>query len=348
MTAVAPAAKRLARSHQRIEEGSQRDTSAQSASQPSRAAAFAAPARPAVAESPFRPRPPKQAAAGGNTAGAAQPQPSKATSRLRPKRLFQSPPGGTPGDPPGGPPGGVLGDLPGGPPSADLATQPEPATPSLATPRTAVRDASSGASSEQPGMSTTSGRSAATTEFFSLSATPLLEVGSAKESVGHPPSSETAAVHDSKPPSSTPFQQAGHSGAAEAAGVNASAATSEGAALAMTNGTPLQTADEVTGAAAPSMESQQGPTVSGRGDTSGAWSSSGLYASSSLGNAVQTPSRGSDTATRVDDAAEQLISVQLKVSKPRQPGFVAAAIAALGLSSPVVGRSPSQVLLRLL
>jgi hypothetical protein len=132
--------------------------------------------------------------------------------------------------------------------------------------------------------------------------------------------------------------------------VNASAATSEGAAaaLAMTNGTHLQIVDEVTGAAAPSMESQQGPAVSGRGDSSGAWSSSGLHASSSLGNAVQTPSRGSDRVTRVDDAAEQLISVQLKVSKPRQPGFVAAAIAALGLSSPVVGRSPSQVLLRLL
>lgn len=132
--------------------------------------------------------------------------------------------------------------------------------------------------------------------------------------------------------------------------MDASAATSEGAAaaLAMTNGTPLQTADEVTGAAASSMKTQQGPAVSGRRDSSGAWSSSGLYASSSLGNAVQTPSRGSDTATRVDDAAEQLISVQLKVSKPRQTGFVAAAIAALGLSSPVVGRSPSQVLLRLL
>lgn len=338
-TAVAPAVKLLAPSHQRIKAGSQHETSTQLTPQPSRAA---------VAESPFRPRPPKKGATGGNTPSVAQPQPSKATSRLRPKRLFQLPPGGPPVDLPGDPPRGLMENLSGGPPSGDLATQPESATPSPATPRTALRDASSGASSEQPGMSTTSGRSAATTEFYTLPVTALLEVVSAKESVGHPASSEAAAAHDSKPPPSTPFQQASHLEAAEAAGVSASAATTEGASLETTNGTHLQAADEVTGAAASSLESQQGPTVLGRTDSSGACSSSGLYASSNLGNAVQTQSWGSDTVTGVDDAAEQLISVQLKVSKPRQFGFVAAAIAALGLSSPVVGRSPSKVLLRLM
>ncbi|CAL8469049.1 g8590 [Coccomyxa elongata] len=280
------------------------------------AAAAAAAQLTAAAESPFRVRPRNAAAAAEAAGSAAVPAAQLARPALRPKRLFPSPPGG--------------------PPSPDLAQRPDQAAqPTLSTPspvesRAPQRGASSGGSSLQALES--GGSRAMSDQFFDASETPPPEEGSHAQ--------EDSAGHDSGSVLSTPFSQTTQQAAAEPASPNRNAVpTGAGSAAAQLPETPRETGmAELAGRATPTPDSAtpQGSAKRGNNGSRDTWLTSGLYANSSTG-------RGNDTAAGVDDANRQLVSVKLKVAKPRtSTGFVAAAIAALGLSSPAMQRSTSQ------
>lgn len=278
-------------------------------------AAAAAAARPtAAAESPFRVRPRNAAAAAEAVRSAAVPAAQPARPALRPKRLFPSPPGGPP-----------LPDL-----AQHQAAQPTLSTPSPVKPRAPQCGASSGGSSLQAFES--GGSRAMSDQFFDAPETPLPEDSHAQED---------SAANGSSSVLSTPFSQAAQQTAAEPASPDCNAApTGAASAAALLPETPRVTGmAESAGRATPSPDvaTPQGSATRGNNGSRDAWLSSGLYANSSTG-------RGTDTAAGVDDASKQLVSVKLKVAKPRSStGFVAAAIAALGLSSPSLQRSTSQV-----
>ncbi|BDA45182.1 hypothetical protein COCOBI_06-6650 [Coccomyxa sp. Obi] len=278
----------------------------------------AVPARTGAAESPFRVRPRKTAEAAGS---AAVPAPEPERPALRPKRLFRSPPGG--------PPSPDLARQPDLAQRPDLARQPNDAaqptlaTPSPVEPRAPPRDASSGGSSLQALELSSGGSRAFSDQFFDAPETPLPEDS-------HP--QEDSAAHGISSTLSTPFSQAARQAPAESAASDGDNAASTAVVLPET---PRETgtADRIT----PDLATPQGPAKSGSNGNGESWLSSGLYANSSTG-------RCNDTAAGVDDDAnKQLVSVKLKVAKPRSStGFVAAAIAALGLSSPAMQRSTSQ------